>query len=637
MEMSFVERPIKIIDLPLGSDYQIENPELIIIRFPNGKTADIGALCYMHRSPTPKNWRINKTRKCASARLVDLGTLNKERSVIIRDLIPYISDYLCHSGKRTETVRDLVTRFIAFMYWADINEHYLVLNNVVEANSAISAYVNHLREKIKNNSLSISGAVSQQKAVIIFLEGHYEVDDLRRGVNLIRKKPIVGTLTIAPSEDTQARVLTLCNSLFDGLSNLFLNFKNYPYALKIPSYLNYPKNIIWIFPTIQWFKLPSTQSKRYNNFNYTDGRLTTPADLADISKDSSYTTLTSLHAINSTKKKLENANSDKHNTHRMHQGMNAQNFFILMFLAETGMNWAQLVNLTWSDDYQIAPSNQKFRAIKGRANNREVYFELPRAFIPKFKKFIEIRKYLLNGRDCPWLFFKLGNKGYGDPAQIKSGPSATYSTLKRIDPDLISVMPREWRAAKSDWLIKNTDPATAAAVLQNSEKTILKHYAAGSETVHVSEMSNFLNKISKTVISNNEVIDGSIGRIIGICSKFGSPHQPNQEKNIKSDCASFEGCFFCDKYKVHADEKDARKLLSCRYCILQTAHLAETEEHFKTFMKPILNRINEILSEISSRDNQLISKLTKEIEEFGELDSYWSRKLEMLIDLELLE
>ena len=62
-----------------------------------------------------------------------------------------------------------------------------------------------------------------------------------------------------------------------------------------------------------------------------------------------------------------------------------------------------------------------------------------------------------------------------------------FGQLRMIDPQLPKVTPRQWRAAKSDWLIRNKDPATAALLLQNSERTTLRAYAAGSESTHMQE------------------------------------------------------------------------------------------------------------------------------------------------------
>jgi hypothetical protein len=219
---------------------------------------------------------------------------------------------------------------------------------------------------------------------------------------------------------------------------------------------------------------------------------------------------------------------------------------------------------------------------------------------------------------------------------LPGGPTPLFKILQRIDPQLPKIMPRQWRAAKSDWLIRNTDPSTAALVLQNAEKTVLKSYTAGSETVHLEEMTLFLDKVSAVVVENGKVIEGSINCAVGVCSSYGAPHQISGEIAVQPDCKEQEGCLFCDKFKVHADEQDTRKLLSCRYCLQQSAHLAGSEERIQSMLGPILDRIQVILDEVSRRDETLVLRVTREVEVDGELAPYWSRKLEMLMDLGLV-
>ena len=87
--------------------------------------------------------------------------------------------------------------------------------------------------------------------------------------------------------------------------------------------------------------------------------------------------------------------------------------------------------------------------------------------------------------------------------------------------------------AKSDWLIRNTDIATTALVLQNSEKTVLASYIAGSETRHWEEMSNFLNQVSNAVQEKRDKTENITIRAVGGCSSLGEPI-PISEKNTYS-------------------------------------------------------------------------------------------------------
>ncbi|GGX85511.1 hypothetical protein [Vogesella alkaliphila] len=567
-----------------------------------------------------------------------MDSLSTERAKHVLALINHISDDLKHSGRRTETVRDYATRFLVFMYWADTNGFYDVLSSAETARPVVQAYIRHLRERVLTNSISINGAARQQSTVITFLERFLQVDNLTHGINLLRKNPAAREATTPPSQNSQARILTLCEMMFDGLASFILEKKSYPHALAVPDYLDYPDNSLWIFPTTVWFvprkKLLDEDIKWSRGYNYSEGRVVTVQELL-AAKGFTGNKQAAQNIINCSKRQLHRANVDKNHTQRQRLGLIALNVFILLFLAQTGMNWAQIVTLPWANEYDISATHQIFRTIKCRAGSKAIAFELPVSFMPRFKRYLELRNFVLSGQSCAWLFFTLGINGKGLPAELKiSGPYNIYQTLQRIDPDLPVVMPRQWRAAKSDWLIRNTDPSTTALVLQNTEKTVLSHYAAGSETSHIEELTGFLDRVSETVIDKGQVIEGGIDRAVGYCSSYGTPNSAKGAP-IQPDCKGPEGCFFCDKYRVHADEKDTRKLISCRYCLQLTMLFAGSDEFIQTRLDPIFKKIEKTLSEISLHDKDLVLRVTKEVEEDGELDQYWARKLEMLMELGL--
>lgn len=629
--MKLSRRHTIIYDLPLPEGTIILRPEFVVVRFPNGKTADIGALCYISRKPAPKLYQADR-----KGRQVVLSSFSQERAERVRALISHISADLNNSGRRVETVREMTTRFVAFMSWVDENGFHGLLNSHEEARPAIQAYAHHIRERVVANAISINSGARQQSTVFSLLGEFLEVDNLTRGISLLRVNTAAQENTTPPNESAQAKVLALSESLFDGVATLVLDKKTYPYALNMPKYLNFQNNILWIFPALSWFRTPknltSYASKSCIGYNYSEGRINTIQEIKAL-KGYVGENINAQLIVGYATKNIQQANSNFRHSQRLHVSMMASNAFIILFLAQTGMNWAQVVNLTWANDYDISSEHQSFRTIKWRAGGKECFFELPIAFMRTFKRYLDLREYLLDGRHSDWLFFKLGPRGMGDPVQIKSGLTGTYGTMRRIDPDLPEVHPRQWRAAKSDWLIRNTDPATTAIVLQNSEKTVLASYTKGSEASHLEEISEFLDKVSEVVVDKEMELEGAVSRAVGSCTSFGSPHQKSGFVSVQSDCKGVEGCLFCDKFKVHADEVDTRKLLSCRYCLQQTAPLVGSEERYQLLIDPILKRIEAILSEISIRDKTLLLKVTKEVDEDGELDPYWARKLEMLMEL----
>lgn len=626
---AFVDRLLDRYDLSVQRNAPIAQPELIVLQIA-GKSADIGSLCYIKRIG-----QINSKK----GRNVDINSLYPARIPSVCKLITLIEKMYSYGGLKSATLYDKISRFIVFIEWADACGHHLVLDNVDAARLAARAYATHIRERVAMNEISQTSGASQQWSSLSFLGDFFGVDDFMRGLNLLYKNSNTKKSTPPPSADSMKKVYTMCECLFNGYTELVLDKKLFPYKLKIPKYLDWSEDGLWIFPTTISFMPPHILSKRHTMvtplwaFNFKEGRLSTATELQKIdlyaNKDDAYLQ----KIINYAGVIIASANANPFDVQRLRAGQLALNSFIVMFSAQTGMNWAQIENLQWSDDYEVGVERQGFRAIKPRAGNREIYFELPIQFMPTFRRFLELRKFLLNGRTCSFLFFGFGfNLATGYPKKINDTMGPTFRCLRRIDPYLPKIKSRQWRASLSDWLIRNTDPSTTAMILQNTERTVLSSYSTGTESSQVEELTEFFDNVS-TVLSKNQFINNGNELAIGVCSSQGEPHQISRNMPVQPDCKKVEGCFFCDKFKVHADEKDTKKLLSCRYFLNQTSARFNNREQFSLVVGPVINRIDWILKEISIKDGKLVPRITLEVDQGGDLDPYWASKLEMFMEL----
>lgn len=635
----FSVRPVATFDLPLSVDATILKPEHVILRFNNAQSIDIGALCYLQRESSRAGGR--KLTGCK----VLLSSLCQIRVSHIRAFITHISNEVRHGGKRTPTIYTNIKHFSLFMIWADRNGHSSVFDNAAAARLAVSAYAAHVRERVATHAISLNSGATAQSRAFAQLSEFLGIENLTRGINLLRKDFNSTKSTTPPSEADQGRVLGLCDALFKGLTALVLDENPYPFGITMPPYLGYPEDIMWVFPTQVWF-LPAsklatlgTNSNLMYGYDYHAGRLASRDEVMALDKykgeccrkKNNYVTVTNI--LRTAKLLMASANSTPQHWHRRYMGMMALNAFIPLFLSRTGMNWAQVVSLPWASSYTDAVSTirQKFRSIKFRAGGKGVYYQLPLKFMPLFKRFLQLRDYLLLGHPkFEGLFFTMGNRATGAPTLVKTALPVTYRMLQRIDPALDPVLARAWRAAKSDWLITRTDVSTTAQLLQNSERTVLKSYAAGSIATHLTEMSTFLDQM---VVEKGAVLDGNSISAVGKCVSYGNPHEiPGVVVVAPPNCQNPEvGCLFCDKFKIHADEIDVRKLLSCRYCLTRTSHLAG----FHVMSEPLIARIQLILDEVHRRDALLVPRITEEVAE-GELDPYWSNKYDMLLRLRLV-
>ena len=628
--------------MPVPEGTVFESPEAMVLDFGDGQSFDVGSFCYRTRSAVVGARKEAKGRP-KSERLVDVSTFELERADGVRKLIDHFSGMINADGKRPATAAHALYNYLRFIVVAEEKGYQNVLIDQTSVVPAFRVFVEHLRERINLGEIKNNPATVAQNTVLTALTAITETEGIGHGINLLRIVKAATEPTQPPPEEVQSRVLGICQSIFDGLSELCLEFRSYPYPLPIPAHLQAPQNVLWVFPTQKWCMAPCEMERRdsmkygYWAYDYANGCLATVADIANRyaynPKKGRKDTPAEL-AIKHAKAGIESANKDKQDRFRRRAAILAQNAFVVLFLSRTGMNWEQVRDLPWADD-EVEPEaeRQGYRQIKYRAGGREVSFEIQTNFLGLFRKYLRLRRYLLNHTPYGYLFMTVDS---GDTTQIErlsvKALTSVFDSFRRIDPMLESVKAKGWRAGKSDFLLRNTDIETTASILQNSVDTVIRSYAAGSPVTQQDEFGAFFEGLHSAVIAKDEEIKNGVENAVGLCSKFGFPHAVS-DAPVKPDCHNKEGCLFCDKYKVHADDRDVRKLVSCRYCIQQTAHLANDEEQFQRLFTPIFNRIAELLDEIDAREPGIVDRITNEVEE-GELDPYWARKLEMLIDLE---
>lgn len=639
----FSERPVEFYDLPLVDETTILHPEQVILRYRRIGSIDIGSLCYLRRKVT----RVRARGSCTKVDITSSGPIRVKR---VRDLIKFMSEEFSNSGLRDITLLRRHQEIFRFVNWCDTNGHNEALNNVLIAKIAFRSFVANLRDQVAQNKITITTAAKRQNPTLDVLSKFMNIENLAQGINLLQRSGVAVEPTTVPCENAQAKVISWCKALFGGFTELVLDQKPYPFQLNVPGYLNWPDNGMWVFPVNQWCLSPDqiqnrhTLNSTYPAYNYTNGRLNTIDEIMSIQVDSDLACdiSTARRRRLSASQVIAEANNDFRYRARLMAGFLGVNAFFMLFVAETGMSPSQIVELPWDDSLDEQSQKptierQGFRTIKYRAGNKNISFEIGTAFMVEFKRFLQLRKHLLNGIKFPYLFLTANRKESWVlkqmPAQLGS---RIFLTLNRLDPQLPKVTPREWRAGKQDWAITNTDPVTAARLMQHSEITALRRYSNGSVTTHQNEFGNFFSHVEKVIIGRNEYLPNSIDRAIGVCSFPDHPLAISSNAPIQPDCKGPEGCLFCDKYRVHSDERDTRKLLSCRYCIQKTSHLSDNEEQFQRMYGVVLNRIRFILDEIIRRDCDMVDRVEREVDVEGELDPYWASKLVMLMELELI-
>jgi hypothetical protein len=631
-------RPIELLQLPLSPKAEIMHPEMSILVFPGATSFDAGAFCYLTRSAIVRSRRLSRAR---SERWVDTTSFRESRQPPIRRFIRYLSDLLTSGGKRPITVKQSAREYGCFLTWAEANGHLDAIDDKEVTRQAFRQYVEHLRELVNTDQLSMKTAAGTQYKILGVLSDLTNIDDFHHGVNLFRARITAIGSTRPPPEGDQARVLALCGALFQGLSALGLRNAAYPYPLPVPQFLGAANDTLWVFPGTRWCMPPHVLAVRESlargcwAYDYENGRIANAVEVARYfqGRDEKERIRQARHAVDLATSLIIAANRDPQQIHRRNAALSAHNAFIVLFLAQTGMNWASVRELPWNEAFESGMERQGFRTIKYRAGGKMVSFEIQSVFFPTFKRYLELRAYLLNGISYDRLFMACHHHGKRITPLDGQALTPIFNSLRGIYPSVPAIKSKAWRAGKSDWLLRNTDPATTALILQNTLPTVLRYYAEGSPTAQEDELGRFFDRLRGVVIAQGERTANTVERAIGVCTSFGSPHQ-SIDAPIPSDCRRAEGCLFCDHFRIHADQRDTRKLLSCRYCIEQTAHLADSEEQFNRLFGPIFERIKVLLGEIECRQPGIVAPIEREIEA-GELDPFWARKMELLVDLEL--
>lgn len=181
-------------------------------------------------------------------------------------------------------------------------------------------------------------------------------------------------------------------------------------------------------------------SKMSAGYHFADGRLLT-AEEVQVAYPVGRTSHRWQDVLRDATQYIVDGNADFNHRSRWRLASQASNVYLISFLAATGMNWSQAINLSWSDhDFEVEATKQGFRTIKWRAGGKLVSFELPVASLPAFKRFLELRRFLLQGRSYDHLFFKSETAAL-PPLPFRSSLHTTYKLLQRIDPTLNKIMP----------------------------------------------------------------------------------------------------------------------------------------------------------------------------------------------------
>ncbi|WP_198528633.1 hypothetical protein [Comamonas thiooxydans] len=316
--------------------------------------------------------------------------------------------------------------------------------------------------------------------------------------------------------------------------------------------------------------------------------------------------------------------------------------FTGLAFADSGANLAVLKSVEKPNDLdeQLTQPDRislALKAVKFRAGGKLVEIHLSATTMTRINTYLLIRQSLVDyfGKDIAPMFIQCSyQESKVDPTQIIPLKSTFIQALRRrlsvVGVNLGKLTLRELRAFKQQELVTRTPLPVAAKLMGH---TAVKAYCKANDGRRRSEISSFFDSLEEKVLkTSQEALRGASLKVIpiGSCVEHGKPSRSKVSTIVEPNCDKVEGCFFCDNYRVHADELDLRKLMSCRRVLQQIVPLNSDSLLAYRVYTAICDRIDALLGELKRRNPAAHETVRIDVEENGALTNYWARKLQQL-------
>lgn len=617
------------VHMPLAEGTMLLHPERALLRWEGMCSRfDIGQICYLRRD-TSGSHRLQKT--------FDILSFSIERARIVRLLVTQFSGRMTHGAMRPATISAALRVVLDFVNWADRQGLHQVLCDEKATEEAVHRYFREKREQVSLGNLNRNSVGHAQSNLLSILREFFGDDDFCTDARVLRRQRDASVPTAVPDAGAQADLLAWADALFTSISTLVLDFKPYPVCVSTAR-----GESLCLVPHRHHRRENDNLHGHLLGWNLETGELRRREDIAMhmAAAGAKDPRARACMIASFVAKHLRTANENEWSAIRRSHASMASLCFAALFLAETGVNLAQLLAMKWSPElaaslHETSVVRQAFRNIKYRAGGKEVTFTVSLGFMPKLRTYMALREYLVQSADCNALFILAGH--YAKRQRPMSLPTQflvqLYSRLDTLGIVLPRITARQWRAAKQDWAVSNHGPVVAARLMGHSLTTALRSYSNGTDAAHKAEMGAFLASVEKTVLNIGNDPAGSIRSAVGVCIGFLKPAPIAASVSVQPDCRSTEGCLFCDQYRIHVDAADIRKLLSCRHCVRLLSGHADSIEQYNISFGAVLRRVDFLLDELRKRDAALVDQIEHDVDIKGELDAFWSAKLDQLYEL----
>lgn len=368
----------------------IDHPENVRLKLDEAVRAspiDIGSLAFSKRRFTYNMWK-----EAADPTPVVLSSFRRERLDMLEALFDYLS-----STKYQDTTRE--TYFDNFKSVIDACDQLGFADFMESPQKCRHAYKNlsnEWRHQLKMEDMSNGQASLWQGTFRTLIRLCFGKDEAAFIVERINPIPRQRNRTKPPKEQHFMTFIQTAIALARQLKSFVIEEKDFPIKLKMPDYEAF------VFQSQGGnVKTPFTTFHR-GIYNFEQGRLATFDEWKD----------TVNHGLKSDYSdrvsNFEEVNKDKRHERRIDFATLSMQAYMKIFILLTGAQPSEVKQLEYSENFEYEKDkfSNDFRAIKLRAKGREVSYNLGNIYGYKlFKEYLEVRKWILNGTECKYLFF----------------------------------------------------------------------------------------------------------------------------------------------------------------------------------------------------------------------------------------
>lgn len=626
-------RPVVLLDFH-DIKTEVLRPELVVIVYAESRnstrrrTADIGCFCYRSRDKAAGKGFLGAA--------VDQSTMDVERTRIVRDIVDDL---------RSSSAASVGRKYVAykqFYDWMDDQIGPFIFNDLASMKSAYCEYSLNLSHLV--NLSQIGGGISKntaetyQKAaaiVVSFALG-LTLEKVQSFTVLMRRsRGRIDRPSDINSQEERSRTFSALVNFVDEVHRAVVLDGGLPLKLSSPNdedfYYYVPGQVRskGQDPSLVLFHLKKYKAFPKLSIIVANSGVSQEAD----QKKNHYNVHENCRvSIRKFEKNLKGHAA----TALVNRAISAG---LITFISASGTNLNVVQELEIHTE-QVVPSTQgkRYSGTKGRADGKEVFPEFGVDYVPVFKKIMDLRRWLLNGRETSLVFPYQDNSG-----KIIRVESSCIAEVKRLFnlalPKTLWVTPMQWRKGVGSEYIKLSDGDTllTSEKLGNSESVVRIHYARPSMEDTATELTAFFDSVYSSAIRRTRSLSEVPVTVIedsehpsniptGYCDR---PEElpPALADGFTSfapvpSCGEPTTCLFCVYFGVHADEHDIRRLISLEYLLKASKGSMANEKYVEKF-SPMLHRIDEVLDEISKiAGSTLIASIRAQVEG-GKLDKFW--------------